>query len=204
VKLLPDRQQSRPLAIGLLVVAAVLVYFLFFHWFVVKHVRLGGEIDRLEAQIARYKGTVELADPMRERLSELRASQMDSALFLEGEDPNIATAELIRMLRNWVDRSAGDAELCNITNTSPRRYSDPERFLSVRVNVRMQCPLDDFMRILYEMETGVPLVFVDNMMINQRLTPEQSGRRGSTPYGQLDIRFEMYGYLNQPGNEGEA
>ena len=204
MKLLPDRQQSRPLAIGLLVVAAVLVYFLFFHWFVVKHVRLGGEIDRLEAQIARYKGTVELADPMRERLSELRASQMDSALFLEGEDPNIATAELIRMLRNWVDRSAGDAELCNITNTSPRRYSDPERFLSVRVNVRMQCPLDDFMRILYEMETGVPLVFVDNMMINQRLTPEQSGRRGSTPYGQLDIRFEMYGYLNQPGNEGEA
>jgi len=204
VKLLPDRQQSRPLAIGLLVVAAVLVYFLFFHWFVVKHVRLGGEIDRLEAQIARYKGTVELADPMRERLSELRASQMDSALFVEGEDPNIATAELIRMLRDWVDRSAGDAELCNITNTSPRRYSDPERFLSVRVNVRMQCPLDDFMRILYEMETGVPLVFVDNMMINQRLTPEQSGRRGSTPYGQLDIRFEMYGYLNEPGNEGEA
>ena len=204
MKLLPDRQQSRPLAIGLLVVAAVLVYFLFFHWFVVKHVRLGGEIDRLEAQIARYKGTVELADPMRERLSELRAAQMDSALFLEGEDPNIATAELIRMLRDWVDRSAGDAELCNITNTSPRRYSDPERFLSVRVNVRMQCPLDDFMRILYEMETGVPLVFVDNMMINQRLTPEQSGRRGSTPYGQLDIRFEMYGYLNEPGNEGEA
>lgn len=204
MKLLPDPQQSRPLAIGLLVVAAVLVYFLFFHWFVMRHVQLGGEIDRLEDRIARYKGTVELAGPMRERLNELRASQMDSALFLDGEDANIATAELIRMLRDWVERSAGDAELCNITNTSPRRYSDPERFRSVRVNVRMQCPLDDFMRILYEMETGVPLVFVDNMMINQRLTPDQRGRRGSTPYGQLDIRFEMYGYLNQPGNEDEA
>ncbi|MBS3742862.1 MAG: hypothetical protein KGY48_00775 [Wenzhouxiangellaceae bacterium] len=204
MKLLPDPQQSRPLAIALLVVAAVLVYFLFFHWFVMRHFQLGGEIDRLEDRIARYKGTVELAGPMRERLNELRASQMDSALFLDGEDANIATAELIRMLRDWVERSAGDAELCNITNTSPRRYSDPERFRSVRVNVRMQCPLDDFMRILYEMETGVPLVFVDNMMINQRLTPDQRGRRGSAPYGQLDIRFEMYGYLNQPGNEDEA
>ncbi|MFO7764741.1 MAG: type II secretion system protein GspM [Wenzhouxiangellaceae bacterium] len=204
MKLLPDPRQSRPLAIGLLVVAAILVYFLFFHWFVMRHVQLGGEIDRLEDRIARYKGAVELAEPTRERLEELRASQMDSALFLDGEDANIATAELIRMLRDWVERSAGDAELCNITNTSPRRYSDPERFRSVRVNVRMQCPLDDFMRILYEMETGVPLVFVDNMMINQRLTPDQRGRRGSSPYGQLDIRFEMYGYLNQPGNEGEA
>jgi len=204
MRLLPDPQQSRPLAIGLLAVAVMLVYFVCFHWFVMRHVSLGGEIDDLERQIARYKGTVEMAEPMRARLNELRASQMDSALFLEGDDANLATAELIRMLRDWVDRSAADAELCSITNTSPRRYTDPERFRSVRVNVRMQCPLDDFMRVLYEMERGVPLVFVDNMMINQRLTPDQRNRRGSTPYGQLDIRFEMYGYINQPGAGEES
>ncbi|HKL52424.1 MAG TPA: type II secretion system protein GspM [Wenzhouxiangellaceae bacterium] len=199
MKLMPDPQQSRPLAIGLLAVAVMLVYFVGFHWFVMRHVSLSGEIGDLERQIARYKGTVEMAEPMRARLNELRASQMDSALFLDGSDANIATAELIRMLRDWVDRSAADAELCNITNTSPRRYTDPERFRSVRVNVRMQCPLDDFMRVLYEMESGVPLVFIDNIMINQRLTPDQRNRRGTTPYGQLDIRFEMYGYINQPG-----
>lgn len=199
MKLLPDRQQSRPLAIGLFAVAVMLVYFLGFHWFLMRHFSLSSEIDGLERQIARFKGVVEMSDPMRARLNELRASQMDSALFLEGDDPNIATAELIRMLRDWVDRSAADDELCSITNTSPRRYTDPERFRSVRVNVRMQCPLDDFMRVLYEMESGVPLVFVDNMMVNQRLTPDQAGRRGSTPYGQLDIRFEMFGYINQPG-----
>lgn len=202
MKLLPDREQSRPLAIGLFAVALILVYFVGFHWFVMRHVSLTGDINDLERQIARFKGTVEMAEPMRARLNELRASQMDSALFLDGDDVNIATAELIRMLRDWVDRSAADAELCSITNTSPRRYTDPERFRSVRVNVRMQCPLDDFMSVLYEMESGVPLVFVDNMMINQRLTPDQRERRGSTPYGQLDIRFEMYGYINQPG-EGE-
>jgi len=199
MKVLPDREQSRPLAIGLFAVALMLIYFLGFHWFVMRHVSLGGEIDNLQRQIARFKGAVEMAEPMRARLDNLRASQMDSALFLDGDDANIATAELIRMLRDWVDRSAADAELCNITNTSPRRYTDPERFRSVRVNVRMQCPLDDFVRILHEMESGVPLVFIDNMMINQRLTPDQRNRRGSSPYGQLDIRFEMYGYINQPG-----
>lgn len=203
MKLLPDPQQSRPLAIGLLVVALILVYFAGFHWFVTRHVSLSGEIGDLERQIGRFKGTVEMAEPMRAQLNELRASQMDSALFLEGSDVNIATAELIRMLRDWVDRSAADDETCSITNTSPRRFTEPERFRSVRVNVRMQCPLDDFMRVLHEMESGVPLVFVDNMMINQRLTPDQSRRRGGTPYGQLDIRFEMYGYVNQPG-AGEA
>lgn len=204
MKLLPDPQQSRPLAIGLLAAAVILVYFAGLHWFVMRHVSLSGEIDDLERQIARYKGTVAMAEPMRARLNELRASQMDSALFLEGDDANLATAELIRMLRDWVDRSAADAELCNITNTSPRRYTDPERFRSVRVNVRMQCPLDDFLRVLHEMESGVPLVFVDNMVVNQPLTPDQRNRRGSKSYGQIDIRFEMYGYINQPGAVEES
>ncbi|MGK7295437.1 MAG: type II secretion system protein GspM [Candidatus Wenzhouxiangella sp. M2_3B_020] len=204
MKLLPDRKQSRPLAIALLFIAVLLVYFAGFHWFAMRHVELSDRIGRLENQIARFKGTVAMAEPMRARLNELRASQMDSALFLDGQDPNIAAAELIRLLRDWVDSTAADTDLCRITNTSPRRYNDPELFKSVRVNVRMQCPLDDFMRVLYEMESSVPLVFVDSIMINQRLTPDMRMRRGSQPYGQLDIRFEMYGYINQPGAEADA
>lgn len=204
MKLLPDRERSRPLAIALLVAAVLIVYFAGFHWFVMRHVSLSGEIDELENRIARYKGTVAQAGPMRERLNELRASQMDSALFLAGSDPNIATAELLRLLRDWVESTAADTDLCQITNTSPRRYNDPERFQSVRVNVRMQCPLDDFMRVLYEMESSVPLVFIDSIMINQRLTPDMRQRRGSQPYGQLDVRFEMYGYINEPGAESDA
>lgn len=201
MKLMPDPEQSRPLALGLLAIALLVVYFAGFHWFVARHLSLSEEIDTLRSQIARFKGTVELADPMRRRLDQLRTSQMDNALFLGGTDPNLATAELIRLLRDWVDTTAADTDLCSITNTSPRRYTDPERFQSVRVNVRMQCPLDDFMRVLYEMESSVPLVFVDSIMINQRLTPDQARRGGAQPYGQLDIRFEMYGFINQPGAE---
>ncbi|MDT8450154.1 MAG: type II secretion system protein GspM [Wenzhouxiangellaceae bacterium] len=203
MKLLPDREQSRPVAIGLLVIVAIVVYFAGFHWFVVRHAELSDRIGAVKNQIARYKGTVKLAEPMRERLDELRAAQMDSALFLAGNNPNIAAAELIRSLRDWVEQNAGDPELCNVTNTSPSRSTDPERFQSVRVNVRMQCPLDDFVRILYRMENSVPLVFVDNVMINQRLTPDQRLRGRGTTYGQLDIRFEMYGYINQPGENQE-
>ena len=204
MKLLPDPEQSRPLAIGLLVAALLVVYFVGFHWFIARHLALSEEIDTLENQIARFKGTVELAGPMRARLNELRSSQMDNALFLDGTDPNLAAAELIRLLRDWVDSTAADTDLCSITNTSPRRQTDPERFRSVRVNVSMQCPLDDFMRVLYEMESSVPLVFVDSIMINQRLTPDQARRRGSQPYGQLDVRFEMYGFINEPGDDSRS
>jgi len=42
----------------------------------------------------------------------------------------------------------------------------------------------------------VPLIFIDNLLINQRMTAERRGRRGGVDaYGQLDVRFDMYGFL---------
>jgi len=201
MKLLPDQEQSRPLAIGLALVALILIYFLGFHWFIMRHVELGSEVERLEQQIGRFKATVERRVPVQAQLEALRADRMDSALFLNGADFNIAAAELIRSLRDWIAEQADDTQLCQLTNTSPRRSTDANRFEEVRVNVRMMCPLSDFVRVLYEMESAVPLVFIDNLMINQRMTLSQADRRGGTQYGQLDIRFDMYGYLNQPGGE---
>jgi len=199
MKLLPDPSQSRPLAIGLLIVAVIVVYLTAFHWFVARHARLSDEIATLEDQIGRYKAAVALAEPMRQRLAELRSVQSGSALFLPGEDPNLAAAELIRMLRDWVAQHAAAPELCSVQNTQVGRVNEPERFLSARDNVRMSCPLDDFVRILHTMEDAVPLVFVDDVVISQRLRPDQRVR-GSSPYGVLDIRFEMAGYINRPGD----
>lgn len=204
MKLLPDRSQSRPLAIALLIIVLIVVYFVGFHWFVQRHMSLGSEIGALEDRVARYKGMVEMAEPMRARLNELRASQQGSALFLPGDDPNIAAAELIRMLRDWIAAEATDPEVCQIGNTSPRRSDDPELFQSVRLNVRMLCPLDDFTRILHRMEGSVPVVLVDNVLLNQRMAPDQRAIRQAMQYGQIDIRFEMVGYINQPGPEADA
>jgi general secretion pathway protein M len=199
VKLLPDAEQSRPLAIGLLVVALIVVYLAGFHWFVVRQVALGKEISGLEQQIARFKATVARREPVEQRLAELRREQLGSALFLAGDDPNIAAAELIRALRDWTEQHATDTELCSIVSSQPRRATEPERFQQVNVSVRMQCPLDDFLRVLYEMENSVPLVFVDNLLVSQRYTASQRSRVRGNAYGQLDVRFEMIGYINQPG-----
>ncbi len=70
------------------------------------------------------------------------------------------------------------------------------------VNVRMQCPLPDLVRVLYELENSVPLVFVDSLEINQRTLPGRQARRGAENLAQLDVRFNMYGYRAQPGAEG--
>ncbi|MEM7053673.1 MAG: type II secretion system protein GspM [Pseudomonadota bacterium] len=200
MQLLPDREQGRPLAIGLLVVAIIVVYLVGFHWFVMRHVGLGNEIGELEQQIARFKATAGQRESLENRLQVLQAERMGNTLFLPGQDFSIAAAGMIRMLRDWIDSNASDAELCSVSNTAPQRARDPELFEAVRVDVRMSCPLGDFVKVLHELETSVPLIFVENLRINQRFRPDQRrNQRSRSTYGLLDIQFQMLGYIDQPG-----
>jgi general secretion pathway protein M len=196
MQLLPDRENNRPLAIGLLLIVALVVYLVGFHWFVVRHGELGEEIGRLESQAARFKAAVARRPELEGRLEELRVDRLDSALFLSQSNFNTAAAALVRQLRDTISSVADQDDLCTVVSTQNRPDSDPERFEQVTVNVRMNCPLPDLVRILYQLENSVPLIFVDNLMVNQRLTADRRGRRGGVEaYGQLDVRFDMYGFL---------
>lgn len=198
MQLLPDLENNRPLAIGLLVVALALVYLVGFHWFVMRHVELTDEIAALEERAARFKAAVTRQPQLEEQLRELQEDRLDSALFLSGSSFSVAAANLTSRLRDLVRSEADDAELCTITSTANRADQEPEQFEQVTVNVRMNCPLPDLTRILYELERGVPLIFVDNLFVNQRIAADRAGRRGSRSYGQLDVRFDMYGFLSEP------
>ncbi|AKS40872.1 type II secretion system protein GspM [Wenzhouxiangella marina] len=196
MQLLPDRENNKPLAVGLLLIAAMLVYLGGFHWFVDRHLTLADDIERLETQVGRFKAAVARRPALEERLSELRSERLDNALFLRQSNFNTAAAALVRLLRDAIDEQAEDTELCTVTATQNRPDAEPDRFEQVTVNVRMNCPLPDLVRILYSLEDNVPLIFVDNLLINQRMAADRRGRRvGVDAYGQLDVRFDMYGFL---------
>lgn len=201
MQILPNPEQGKPLAIALLALVLVVVYMVGFHWFVVRHFEMGREIDRLEQQIARFKASVAQRPQLEAQIDQLQRHRLGSALFLNEVDFSPATATLIRTLRELVNSHADDTEFCSVTNTQPQREREPGRFEQVTVGVRMQCPLPDLVRVLYELENAVPLIFVDNLRITQRALRSQRGRRGQT-YGQLEVQFDMYGYL--PEGVGDA
>ena len=60
------------------------------------------------------------------------------------------------------------------------------------VNVRMRCDAEDFLKVLHGMESGVPLMLVDDVNI---IRPRARRVRDATPQGDLDIRFNVSGYL---------
>jgi general secretion pathway protein M len=70
-----------------------------------------------------------------------------------------------------------------------------ERFQKVTVNVRMRCGIEDLKKVLYALETGVPMIIADEVTVikprSRRRPTDQQQEAGTL----LDIRFNMSGYL---------
>ena len=108
MQLIPDQRNSRATALMLLVIALLLVYLLFFHWFVLRHKEYAGEIGDLREQLNRFHGVASQREQLQERLANLRDSKNDADLFLVQSSFDEAAAAMSGDLGNIVRTQADD------------------------------------------------------------------------------------------------
>ncbi len=193
IQVIPDQRNSKTTAIMLLVIALLLVYLLVFHWFILRHREYAGEIGDLRAQLSRFQTVASQRESLQVRLSQLRSSQKDADLFLEYPEFDEAAAAMSGSIGDMVRTQADDT--CQIVSRQPVRPRVQERFEKVTVNVRMRCNAEDFLKILYSMETGTPLMLVDDLNIIKPRTRRRTRSAQPEEQGALDIRFNVSGYL---------
>jgi len=193
MQVIPDQKNAKTTAIMLLVIAALLVYLMVFHWFILRHVEYAEEIGDLREQLNRFQTVASQRDALQADLGNIRNSQKDIDLFLEEPEFDEAAAAMSGSIGNMVRSQAGDT--CQIVSRQPVRPKVQERFQKVTVNVRMRCDASDFLKILYTMEAGTPLMLVDDLNIIRPRTRRRT--RGAQPaaQGALDVRFNVSGYL---------
>jgi len=193
MQVLPDQRSSKTTALMLLVIAALLVYLLLFHWFVMRHSEYAEEIDDLRSQLSRFQSVAAQRETLQTRLAQIRSSQNDEGLFFEYPSFDEAAAALSGNIGDMVRTQADDS--CQIVSRQPVRPRVQERFEKVTVNVRMRCDAEDFLKVLFGMETGMPLMLVDDLNIIRPRTSSRSRRQQTKAQGTLDIRFNVSGYL---------
>jgi general secretion pathway protein M len=188
---------SRLTAILILVIVLLAVYLTCFHWFILRHVEYGAEIDELSVQLGRYQRVAEQRSDYETLLQGLQSRKSDENLFLEGSDFNEAAAGMSERLSQMISVQAEDS--CQIVSRQPVRPRVQERFEKVTVNVRMRCGIEDLKKVLYALETGVPMVIADEVtVIKPRSRRRRSTEREPEAGQLLDIRFNMSGYLRGP------
>jgi len=195
--LVAEQGNNRLTAVLLFVIVVILVYLLCFHWFIVRHIEYGNEISDLSEQFGRFQRVAAQKTQYQGLLQNLQDRKSDANLFLEGDDFNEAAAGMSERLGQMISTQAEGN--CQIVSRQPVRPRVQERFQKVTVNVRMRCSIGDLKKVVYSLETGVPMVIAEELTI---IKPRARRRRGKDQAAEqqtlLDVRFNMSGYLRGP------
>ena len=193
MQVIPDQKNSKTTALLLLAIAVLLIYLVFFHWFVMRHKEYASEISDLHDQLTRFQTVASQRGALQERLGKVRNSQEDAGLFLDDPSFDEAAASISGSIGDMVRMHADDS--CQIVSRQPVRARVQERFEKITVNVRMRCNAEDFLKIIYSMETNIPLMLVDDLNVIRPRTRSRRQNQQESQQGALDIRFNVSGYL---------
>ncbi len=188
-----EQAKSRRTAVLMLVVAVLLVYLLGFHWFIVRHLEYRTEVSELAEQLGRFQRVAAQREQVETQLQSLQGRRSESNLFLEEGDFNEAAAAMSERLNQMVSGQADES--CQIVSRQPARAREVERFEKVTVNVRMRCSVEDLMNVLYSLETGVPMIIVEELTIIKPRVRRRAADQPDAAAQALDVRFNMSGYL---------
>ncbi len=192
---LPARGKGKPLAIGLLLLLGLGAYGVGFAGFFAHQANLNEEISGLADQLAKFEQAANGREKLKAELDAVKNQDQASALFMREENFDLGAATLDTRLKQVVAQRARDTQRCQVTSSSTRPALEPEQFEKVTVSVRMRCDLEDLVAIFHELESAVPVLFLENVNIFY----EQAAYMGNQPgIGYLDVRFDLSGYLRVP------
>jgi general secretion pathway protein M len=208
MKLLPDNEHSKLLPVGLLVIVVILVYFIGFHWFIVRHVDYTGELSSMNDQYQRFQATAAKRELLVARLRDLQGSTQEDEFFLDGQNASLAAAQLTNLLKEFLAARVSVPEHCMLVSNQTVRNREEQRFEKVAVNMRLRCHMSEFVKVLHSMETSVPMLFVEDINVFKLASRQSSRNRGNQRQVadnlSLDIRFNLVGYLRASNGPGGA
>jgi general secretion pathway protein M len=196
MQLLPNPERGRPLALLLLVAALVVAYFGAVHWwFTARHTEIATEMADLREQEVRFRRIADERPAVEARLAEVRQFEAGNPAFLTEMDFDSAAAGLTQRLKQIVSEHARDAQSCQIIMNQYSRPTEKELFERASIRVRLRCSLEEFAPILYDLESGSPMLFVDELQVWKQTGYRAPGSNQVTSY--LDVQFTLSGYMRK-------
>jgi general secretion pathway protein M len=181
--------QSRYLALGLFVVAvSIAVAAMCWPW-LATHSAQAAELEHKQRQIAVYRGLAASEGSMQQQLTALQRRNPAAGFYVTGDTPALASARMQQYVRQVVDQNGGELISTQVA------ASDESTGNVTRLSVHLRADIGALPQILYMLESGKPLLVLDDMTISARLVRAVSA--GSPPRVSLDMNFDVTGYLQE-------
>ncbi len=186
------KTQRRVLAVLLLLLAIALVIRVVAVPVVAAYVENRDTIAQMEDSIARYSRLSTRIDALETTVGVLEESDSLDAFLLAQESEPLAAAALQERVKSVVTAGGG-----TLTSTQVLPTQTEHGFKRIIVNVRMAGSMDALQRVLHGLESDLPYLLADDVIILARGARKR--RRSAGAEDLLDVRFNLYGYMRSAG-----
>lgn len=146
-------------------------------------------VQELRDAIARLRGLAASRPAYERALAEARqASGITDALMIS-PSATLAAADLQQRVKALVEGAGG--ALVSVQPTDPLAVGP---FTQVGLSVRMIVSTPSLQRVLHALETGSPVVVVEQLLVLARGV--RAGRRGTEMADELDVRLQLSAFVS--------
>jgi len=203
MRLMPESARNqRFLAVVLLLITLLLAYLLLVHWwFIAPHIAMTEQRRDLAEQQHHFAELIRRKPAIEERLKDVAAFERDNQAFLSDADATSAFSDLSERLKQAKEKNAEAGSRCQIQGVSPAPAREKEVYQRVSAAVVLNCEPENLVKILYDLETSNPYLFVDRLVVYRQQPVFLPGAKTATPATLVGVQFTLSGFLRLPGGK---
>lgn len=178
----------RVLAIGILILVIALPYWLMVRPILDEFARIDSEIAEQHERLGRLTSIAARLATLESQRDALARGGNRAEGYLTGSSEAIVAADLQNRLKTLISNAGG-----KLASTQVLPATDEAGFRQVSVRVRLNTSINGLSTLLYELETGEPLLFIDNLDVSTRQDRPRTGETEGE--SDLSVTFDVYGFL---------
>ena len=153
-------------------------------------------LEQYQGQLAQLERIATTAEPARQLIAKVQQDRNVTAQYLPQSVPALAAAELQQRLKTLIEAAGGTLQ--SIQSLPPVEEAGA---VKVTISAVMNGDVGSLQKVLYDLESQTPLLFVDNLEVTARVNRPRlpNGRYATYTRIQLNAQFEVSGYLRKEG-----
>jgi general secretion pathway protein M len=153
-------------------------------------------LEQHQGRLAQLERMAATREPVQQLIAKIQQDRNVTAQYLPQSAPALAAAELQQRIKAVVEAAGG-----TLQSTQALPPVEEGGAVKVAISATMNGDTGSLQKVLYDLESQTPLLFVDNVELSARATRPRlpSGRFATYTRTQLNVQFEVSGYLRKEG-----
>jgi general secretion pathway protein M len=181
----------RVAAAGLLLLAVLLLFALVARPLWARYAANVEAIETLEDNVVRFEAIAKRQAAVEKELRRLEDALDLGALTFQADSATLAAANLQERVKSAVQQAGGSLTSTQVLEPEP--LGDFER---ISVNVRMTGPTPVLQKSLYALESALPLLVVDDLLVVSRRAARRKRGQNVVQQDRLDVRYRVIGFYD--------